>query len=190
MPPPPDRDRTSRQTEAKALFAALRDHAVEAMLLAEKARTDPARFRDHAYYGFREKLTDFQALASLLERRIDETAKDWRLRQEGSAAKAEEARQQFDRLDLMMLSLFVRTSRRYFTLLAISDTRALGAAERLSRDLQALHEALRRLREPAMRGRADPTLEAELTTAILILNDLIGRQTPLTDFDAAPGRGG
>ncbi|QJE71858.1 hypothetical protein HHL28_00890 [Aerophototrophica crusticola] len=180
------RDPAARQAEAKALYRALQDLAREAMELSQAAARDPAHFRKHPYRGFREKLSEFQAIAALLRGRLEEAAGTW---QSGPAdpERAEKARAAFDRLELLMLSLFVRTSRRYFTFLSLDPTVPVGAVEWLRRDLPSLLDALEKLRAPAVAERVDPGLEAELTTAILILNDLIGRLPDLPDFGAGAG---
>lgn len=172
----------AREAEAKALAQALREHARDAMLLAETASKDPAHFRTHPYRDFRTKLMDFQSISSLLRRRLQDMAADWSANA-AAIDKAQRAQAEFDRLDLIMLSLFVRTSRRYFTYLSINPAVPLGAVEWLRKDLPGLLETLEELRGPALAQRADPTLDAELTTAILILNDLIGRLPELPTFD-------
>jgi len=185
-------DRASRQAEAKALYTALREQAQDALVLAEQVRNrGDAHYRSHPYRDFQEKLSAFQALSALLRDRMAEVGTAWYARDAEEIARAARAQEEFDRLDLLMLSLYVRTSRRYFTLLSFADgVIPVGAVTWLRRDLPALAGTLERLRTHVQAGRLDPALEAELTTALLILNDLIGRLPDLPDFTGptpAPG---
>lgn len=179
------RDPAARLAEAKALYRALQELAREAMELSEAAARDPAHFRKHPYRGFRDKLSEFQAIASLLRSRLEEAADSWARGPIGEPGEVAQALAAFDRLELLMLSLFVRTSRRYFTFLSLDPTVPFGAVEWLRRDLPPLRDALEKLRTPAVAAQVDPGLEAELTTAIMILEDLIQRLPDLPDFDAA-----
>ncbi|MFM2042139.1 MAG: hypothetical protein RLY86_715 [Pseudomonadota bacterium] len=153
------------------------------MELAQTAGAGPPHFRVHPYRAFREKLGDFQALSSLLRSRMEEAAQDWT--DDGRAGdRAVQAQAEFDRLDALMLSLYVRTSRRYFTFLSFDKTIPLGALEWLRRDLPPLKAALEELSSPRLGRMLDPGLEAELTTAIMILSDLIARLPALPEFGA------
>lgn len=166
------------------MLGVLRNQAQEAAMLADQVNRTPAHPWNHPYRRFRDKLTDFEALASLLRQRLEEASTSWAFSDDG-IARADELREQFENLDLLMLSLFARTTADFVSLLARESMLPLGSAEKLHYDLTALQASLERLKDPRLQGRADPTLETDLTVAAGTLADIIGRLPRLPDFTHA-----
>lgn len=166
------------------MLGVLKDQAQEAAVLADQVNRTPAHPWNHPYRRFRDKLTDFEALASLLRQRLEEASTSWAFSDDG-LARADELREQFENLDLLMLSLFARTTADFVSLLARESMLPLGSAEKLHYDLTALQASLERLKDPRLQGRADPALATDLTVAAGTLADIIGRLPRLPDFTHA-----
>jgi hypothetical protein len=174
-------DSSARHQEAREILNALNQQAQEAAELAEAARHQPAHPFNHPYRRFREKLTDFEGLASLLQQRVSEARDSWS-RRDDALVRWGELREQFERLDLLMLGLFARTTIQFVESLAEADELPMGSAEGLGYDLVALRTNLARLQSPDLAGRADPALAASLAKAESSLQQIIARVPPMLDF--------
>jgi hypothetical protein len=172
---------SARHQEARQILDALNEQAQEAVVLAEAAGQEKAHPFNHPYRRFREKLTDFEGLASLLQQRLRESSQSWS-RPDEAPARSKELRIQFDALDHLMLILFARTTVQFVRSLAEEYELPLGSAEGLSYDLTALRANLARLRGSDMKGRSDASLATDLAEAETTLQEIIARIPPMLDF--------
>lgn len=171
----------TRHSEASALLDVLKRQVEEAQILAEQAKGRVAHPFLHPYRQFRVKLEDFEGLASLVHQRLVEAAASWSDPDE-VPARSVELRERSDQLQLLMVSLFAHTTIHFIDALAERRHFPLGSAEQLSHDLAALRANLEKLRSPALKGRADPTLESGLVAAETLLEDIIRHLPFLPDF--------
>lgn len=172
---------SARHHEARQILDALNEQAQEAVVLADAAGREKAHPFNHPYRRFREKLTDFEGLASLLQQRLRESSESWS-RPDEAPARSAELRVQFDALDHLMLTLFARTTVQFVRSLAEEHELPLGSAEGLAYDLTALRTNLARLRGADMKGRTDAALTTDLAEAETILQQIIARIPPMLDF--------
>jgi hypothetical protein len=172
---------SARHQEARQILDALNEQAQEAVILAEAAGQERAHPFNHPYRRFREKLTDFEGLASLLQQRLRESSDSWS-RPDEAPTRSAELRVQFEALDHLMLNLFARTTVLFVRSLAEEYELPLGSAEGLSYDLMALRANLARLRRPDMQGRSDASLASDLAEAETTLQQIIARIPPMLDF--------
>lgn len=172
---------SARHQEARQILDALNEQAQEAVVLAEAAGREKAHPFNHPYRRFREKLTDFEGLASLLQQRLRESSESWS-RPDEAPTRSAELRQQFDALDQLMLTLFARTTVQFVRSLAEEHELPLGSAEGLAYDLIALRTNLTRLRSADPNGRGDTALATDLADAEAILQKIIARIPPMLDF--------
>jgi hypothetical protein len=172
---------STRHHEARQILEALNEQAQEAVALAEASRHERAHPFNHPYRRFREKLTDFEGLASLLQQRLREAAGSWS-NPDDAPVRSLELRDQFEQLDLLMLGLFARTTVQFIQSLANERELPMGSAEGLAYDLTALRANLARLRSPELQGRADTSMADDLAVAEGTLQQIIARVPPLLDF--------
>jgi hypothetical protein len=183
-------ERTDDIREANDLLAILRQQAQDATALAEAAQGEPAHPLIHPYRQFRDKLMDFEALASLLKQRLTAAGTWHRGARAELRAKAAELGEQFLLLDALMVTLFVRTTARFAARLAATPELPLGAAEKLEQDITALQVAAGRLQDGELSRRTDPQLARELEQALGDLGPLLDKAPKLPDFGTAAAGAG
>jgi hypothetical protein len=172
-------DSSTRHDAAKQLLAVLKAQVEEAQILADQVRDRLAHPFLHPYRQFRTKLEDFDGLSSLVHQRLLEAAASW---SDPDPTRSAELMEQSDQLELLMVSLFARATIHFIEALANQRHFPLGSAEQLSQDLAALRANLSRLQSPALKGRADPSLEPGLVAAESMLQDIIHHLPFLPDF--------
>jgi len=164
--------RTYTRAEVKELLGALERQARQAIKLASVAEHEASRHSFGSYRLFRDKVGEFQALVILIEGRLKNLAEH----------RSEDLRQEFERLDMLMLSVLVRASMRFFFVLSANPILPLGAREIFVSELRSLHDAHTKLNHPNYAGKLSPDLEKELETASLILEEIIDKAPGLLQF--------
>lgn len=164
--------RTYTRGEVKQLLSALERQCREAGSLAKQAEHEASRHSFATYREFRDKVGEFQALVILIEQRLRNIAD----------ARSDDLRQQFEKLDTMMLALLVRASMRFFFVLSANPILPMGAREIFVAELRSLHDAHEKLRQPKYEGKLDSDLERDLETASLILEEIIDKAPSLLSF--------
>lgn len=160
--------------EVKELLAALERQCREAAQLAKMAEHDASKHSFGAYRDFRDKVGEFQALVILIEQRLRNLVD----------ARSDDLREQFEKLDTVMLALLVRASMRFFFVLSANPILPMGAREIFVAELRSLHDANEKLHRPAYVGKLGPELERDLETASLILEEIIDKAPSLLSFRA------
>jgi len=160
------------RAEVKELLSALERQCREAAALAKQAEHEATRHSFGAYRGFRDKVGEFQALVILIEQRLRNLAD----------ARSDDLRDQFERLDTVMLALLVRASMRFFFVLSANPALPMGAREIFVAELRSLHDAHERLMRPNYAGKLSSDLERDLETASLILEEIIDKAPSLLSF--------
>lgn len=163
--------------EVKELLGALERQCREAAQLARIAEHEASRHSFSAYREFRDKVGEFQALVILIEQRLRNLVD----------ARSDDLRDEFERLDMVMLALLVRASMRFFFVLSANPILPMGAREIFMAELRSLHDAHEKLRRPNYVGRMGPDLDRDLETASLILEEIIDKAPGLLNFRAATG---
>ncbi len=164
--------RTYTRKEVKGLLGALERQCREAIGLASTAEKEASKHSFAAYRGFRDKVGEFQALVILIEGRLRNLAE----------GRADDLRQEFERLDILMLTTLVRASMRFFFVLSANPILPLGAREVFVSELRSLHDAHEKLRRPDYAERLSRDLENELEMASQILEEIIDKAPSLIHF--------
>ncbi|AWU95327.1 MULTISPECIES: hypothetical protein [Azospirillum] len=167
------------RAEVKELLGALERQCREASKLAQLAEHEASKHSFGAYRDFRDKVGEFQALVILIEQRMRNLVD----------ARSDDLRDQFEKLDTVMLALLVRASMRFFFVLSANPILPMGAREIFVAELRSLHDAAEKLRRPNYAGKLGPELERELETASLILEEIIDKAPSLLNFRGAPVSG-
>ena len=167
--------RSYTRAEVKSLINALERQAREAINLAQAAEHEASKHSFVAYRAFREKVGEFQAVVILIEGRLRNLVD----------ARSDDLRQEFERLDTLMLSVLVRASMRFFFVLSANPSLPLGAREMFVSELRSLHDAREKLRRPDYAGRLNPDLERDLEMASQILEEIIDKAPGLLQYAPA-----
>ncbi len=160
------------RAEVKELLGALERQCREASKLAQLAEHEASKHSFGAYRDFRDKVGEFQALVILIEQRLRNLVDN----------RSDDLRDQFERLDTVMLALLVRASMRFFFVLSANPVLPMGAREIFLAELRSLHDASERLKRPNYVGKLGPDLDRELETASLILEEIIDKAPSLLRF--------
>lgn len=160
------------RAEVKELLGALERQCREASKLSQQAEQEATKHSFGAYREFRDKVGEFQALVILIEQRLRNLVD----------ARSDDLRDQFERLDMVMLALLVRASMRFFFVLSANPILPMGAREIFVSELRSLHDAAEKLKRPNFAGKLGPELERELETASLILEEIIDKAPSLLNF--------
>ena len=165
--------------EVKELLGALERQCREAAKLAKIAEHEASKHSFGAYREFRDKVGEFQALVILIEQRLRNL----------SDARSDDLRDQFERLDTVMLALLVRASMRFFFVLSANPILPMGAREIFMAELRSLHDAHEKLNRPNYAGKLGSELGRDLETASLILEEIIDKAPGLLNFRGFGGGG-
>ncbi|HYD66229.1 hypothetical protein [Azospirillum sp.] len=180
-PPQATRQATMKRqytrAEVKELLSALERQCRQAAKLAQTAEHEASKHSFGAYREFRDKVGEFQALVILIEQRLRNLAD----------ARSDDLREQFERLDTVMLALLVRASMRFFFVLSANPILPMGAREIFMSELRSLHDAAEKLRRPQYVTKLGPELEKDLETASLILEEIIDKAPSLLNFRGGEG---
>ncbi|MEI6984834.1 MAG: hypothetical protein WCK65_01790 [Rhodospirillaceae bacterium] len=166
--------RTYTREEVKELLAALERQCREAMDLAKAAESEASKHSFTAYRSFRNKVGEFQALVILIEGRLKNVV----------GSRVDDLRNEFERLDALMLSVLVRASMRFFFVLSANSSMPMGAREIFVTELRSLHEAHEKLSRDNYADKIPPDLAHDLETASLILEEIIDKAPGLLNFSA------
>jgi hypothetical protein len=164
--------RSYTRAEVKELLGALERQCREAMVLAKTAEVEAGKHSFGAYRMFRDKVGEFQALVILIEGRLKNV----------SGTRIDDLRQEFEQLDMLMLSVLVRASMRFFFVLSANPILPLGAREVFVQELRSLHDAHEKLMRPDYAEKIAGHLEKDLETASLILEEIIEKAPTMLNF--------
>lgn len=165
------------RAEVTELLSALERQCREASKLAQRAEHDATKHSFGAYRDFRDKVGEFQALVILIEQRLRNLVD----------TRSDDLREQFERLDTVMLALLVRASMRFFFVLSANPILPMGAREIFVAELRSLHDAHEKLQRPSYAGKLGGELERDLDTASLILEEIIDKAPSLLNFRGGGG---
>lgn len=165
------------RVDAKVLLAAMDSQATEAVGLAAEAQTQAVRCAVVPYLRFRKKIEEFRSVVSLLEDRLGSMEPE----------RAQALRTNFERLDMLVLMLTIRTARTVFRTLLSSGGLPLCARDILVPDVMNLRDAGQRLTRPPYAEMLSARVAGELEDAVAALREIFTRVPELPDFDDLPG---
>jgi len=164
--------RVYSRKEVQGLLGALERQAREAVTLAKAAESEAAKDSFAVYNDFRNKVGEFRALCILIEGRLRNL----------ESARMDDLKEEYARLDTLMLGLLVRASMRFFFVLSAKTVLPLGARDIFIAELRSLHDAAEKLKRPEYEGRLGDNLKHDLETAEMILEEIIDKAPSLLQF--------
>lgn len=164
--------RTYTRKEIQDLLGALERQARDAIRLAKLAEEEAAKDSFQAYNEFRNKVGEFRALCILIETRLRSV----------EAVRVDDLREEYARLDTLMLGLLVRASMRFFFVLSAKTMLPVGARDIFVAELHSLYDAAEKLRRPEYQNVMGEKLKGDLDTAEMILEEIIDKAPSLLQF--------
>lgn len=164
--------RTYTRKEVQDLLVALESQARDAVRLAKMAEEEAARDSFQAYNEFRNKVGEFRALCILIEGRLRAIEN----------VRVDDLRDEYARLDMLMLGILVRASMRFFFVLSAKTMLPVGAREIFVAELRSLYDAADKLKRPEYADKLGDKLKGELETAEMILEEIIHKAPKLLSF--------
>ncbi len=162
--------------QVSGLLAALERQVADADNLAAMALNGVRQERFAAYLGFRRQVDEMLSLASLLEGQLQ------RVQEERTAA----LRGEFDRLDLALTMMLVRTARDFFAELNRRNVLPLGAREIFLPDVGSLGAAREKVARLSAVHDAAQAIGQVLDAAEAELDRVLTRAPALPDFTKLP----
>lgn len=159
--------------EAERFLDALEKNMTQLIELSKAVEEEATRYDVSAFDRFRDELQNFRSLSILIEARLEELSGE---------RKAELLKEQFDQLQALMLSTFIRTCMKTFFVYSTKTVLSLGSKERFLADLRFLNEAQERLSDGALKARLDDTALDDLEIARDILGEIIANAPGLLNF--------
>lgn len=164
--------RTYSRKEIQDLLGALEGQARVAIRLAKLAEEEAAKDSFQTYNEFRNKVGEFRALCILIEGRLKSV----------DSARVDDLKEEYARLDTLMLGLLIRASMRFFFVLSAKTMLPIGAREIFISELRSLHDAAEKLHRPEYARVMGDKLKGDLETAEMILEEIIDKAPGLLQF--------
>ena len=158
--------------EVERLIAALEGQLLRAEILASSVESSLKAETFAAYRTFRIKVDELRCLSVLIEERFGYLFDE----------DVDFLRQQFELLDVLLLTMIIRCYRQFFAILAECRVLPLGAHEIFSPELNILEDTRERLTRPIYASQIADSLMADLEHAAEAIQAVIDRAAPLADF--------
>lgn len=168
--------RTYSRDEVKELLASIEELARKAVEAGERAQREMNIDRFSTYIDFRKKVEELRAVTTLTEDRLSGL----------DDAVVRDLKAEFERMDLVMSGLVVRTMKNYFASIRDDQVLPLGAREMFEPDLGVLEEMRAKLTRPQYDGRVPSAVLDDVDQTIASVRKLTARAPSLPDFSDSP----
>ncbi|MBK1839964.1 hypothetical protein JHL17_21385 [Azospirillum sp. YIM B02556] len=168
--------RKDSRDEVKGLLAALERQASEASRLAERAQRDMDSDRFASFLDFRRKVEEIRALFILTEERL----------QGIEEARLSDLHAEFERMDLLLTRMLVRSMRRYFSGMREDQVLPIGARDLFEPELRSIDQTRTRLLGPRYANSATGDMLEDLDATADLIRKTIARAPSLPDFSDNP----
>jgi hypothetical protein len=166
-------------SEANKLLGALEGSA-NAVIEVARGAASSSEFESYEVYArFRERVQDFESLATLVEDRLRAM----------SSARDSDLDEKFAELMAYMLGATISTSLHFLRIFAERDYLPVGSKEVFLLERRSLETAKHKLQSPPYLARLGERASRDIQSAEEILEIVIEKASSLTDFsDVVPGR--
>ena len=158
--------------ELERMILALEGQLLGAELFASSVESSLKAETFSAYRDFRCKVDELRCLSILIEDRFSYLFDE----------NVDILRQQFELLDMLLLTMIIRCYRQFFAILSHCQSLPLGAHEIFAPELDILDATRERLARPVYADQIAAGLMADLEFAAAAIQAVIGRAEPLADF--------
>lgn len=168
--------RTYSREEIKELVSSVEQLARDAIHYGERAQEEMSSDRFATYLDFRRKVEELRAMTALTEERMagldDVTVRDLKI--------------EFERMDLVLSGLVIRTMKNYFTAIREDQVLPMGARELFFPELGVLDELRTKLTRPQYADQVPPTVLSDIEETEGLVRKLTDRAPSLPDFSDEP----
>lgn len=168
--------RTYTRDEVKELLASVEQLAREAVQHGERAQQEMSTDRFATYLDFRRKVEELRAVTALTEERLSSF-------DEGTM---NELKTEFERMDLVLSGMVIRTMRNYFSSIRDDQVLPLGASDLFAPEIGVLDELRSKLTRPQFAGKVPVTVIEDIDAAHGLIRKVIARSPSLPDFTDGP----
>ncbi|MEI6559268.1 MAG: hypothetical protein WCO00_12760 [Rhodospirillaceae bacterium] len=158
--------------DLERMISALEGQLLGAEMLASSVENSLKAETFGAYQSFRYKVDELRSLSVLIEERFKYLLEE----------NVDLLRQQFELLDVLLLTMIIRCYRQFFSILSECQALPLGAHEIFSPELDILDDTRERLSRPVYADQIAEELRVDLEFAVEAIRAVIGRAEPLPDF--------
>lgn len=168
--------RSYSRDEVKELLASIEQQARKAIEAGERALREMSLDRFSTYLDFRRKVEELRAVTALTEERLSGL----------DEATVRDLKVEFERLDLVMSSLVIRTMKNYFASIRDDQVLPIGARELFEPELGVLEEMRAKLTRPQFDGQRPENALDDIDAAVALVKKLTARASSLPDFSDSP----
>ena len=168
--------RTYSRDEVKELLVSIEELARKAIESGERALREMAADRFSTYLDFRRKVEELRAVTALTEERLSGL-------EEGVVR---DLKVEFERLDLLMSGLVIRTMKNYFESIRDDQVLPIGARELFEPELSVLEEMRAKFTRPQFAGQSPESAVADIEATEILVKKLTARAPSLPDFSDSP----
>lgn len=168
--------RTYSREEIKELLASVEELARDAVSRGEQALREMSSDRFSTYLDFRRKVEELRAVTALTEERLSGLEEE----------TMNELKAEFERMDIVLSSLVIKTMRNYFGSIRDDQVLPLGAADLFTPELGVLEELRTRLTRPNFAHRVPGRVILDIDQTAALVRKITARAPSLPDFSDAP----
>ena len=158
--------------ELERMLSALEGQLLGAEIFASSVESSLKAETFSAYQSFRTKVDELRCLSVVIEDRFTYLFDE----------DVGFMRQQFELLDVLLLTMIIRCYRQFFIILSNSQVLPLGAREIFAPELNVLDATRERLTRPIYADQIAEGLMVELELAAEAIRVVVERAEPLPDF--------
>ena len=166
--------KTYKKSEVVEMLSAMERKANQVIDMVKDVEEEATKNSYGMYDEFVGKASDFETLSILVETRI----KNMEL---GSGNSAE-LQDQYDKLKIVVAHGQIKASMKFFFVLSAATVLPLGARNLFSSELRRLYALQKELKQPKYEGVLGEETMNDLTTAEMILQEIIEKAPGLLDF--------
>ena len=160
------------KAEAKRLLGALEAQSRDILTFAIKAETEASTYGFPTYRAFREKVSEFESFAGLVEQRIEnlESGRDKRLED------------QFHKLDVLIFKVLIKATHKILAAISAAPDQPLGVRDAYEAELRSLQANRKRMQDPRYSKALDKDTVRRVDETEKILLEVMERSPGLPEF--------
>lgn len=168
--------RSYSREEVKELLGSIEHQARLAIEAGERAQREMSADRFATYLDFRRKVEELRAVTALTEERLSGIEND----------KLRDLKVEFERMDLAMSGLLIRTMRNYFSSIRDDQVLPIGARELFEPELGVLEELRAKLTRPQYEEQISARAVTDIDETMALVRKVMDRAPSLPDFSDTP----
>lgn len=165
-----------KKSEVVELLSAMERKANQVIDMVKDVEEEATKNSYSMYDEFVRKASDFETLSILVETRIKNM--------EIGSGNSSELQDQYDKLKIVVAHGQIKASMKFFFVLSAATVLPLGARNLFSSELRRLYALQTELNQPKYEGMLGEETMNDLSTAEMILQEIIEKAPGLLNFDS------